>query len=348
MRDPRLSITIHDVARVAGVSIATVSRAFNNPKLLSAEARHAIDQAVKSLNYQPHAAARRLRGSKTNLVLVVVPSLNPYFLDIFAGAEAAAKVAGYAVLVGHSDRDVARERGYVEQVAAGRADGLILVTTVAGYDPDDIERMPPTVIALDLGAASDLPTVRIDHFAAARMITDYLLDIGHRRIAHILGAPGSSLTSHRHDGYMRALAERGIAFDPALSLPGDFTVDGGAAAAAAIVAMADPPTAVFAANDQSAIGALQYFKNAGWRVPEDISVVGFDDERLAAIASPALSTVHVPTYEIGRCAMQKMILLLSEQPIERDMILDAEVVVRRSATSRQLGPPDDAIRCLAG
>ena len=327
----RRSVTIHDVARVAGMSIATVSRAFNNPELLSPEARQAIENAVEVLNYRPHVAARRLRGSRTNLILVVVPSLNPYFLDIFAGAEDAAKAAGYGVLVGHSDRNLARERGYVEQVAAGRADGLILVTTVGGYDADDIRRMPPTVIALDVGEATDLPKVQIDHVAAAEMITNYLIDLGHHRIAHILGAAGSSLTSHRHDGFQRALARRGIPFDPALCLFGDFTVDGGAAAGAAIVAMADPPTAVFAANDQTAIGALQFFKSAGWRVPDDISVVGFDDERLAAIASPALSTVHVPTHQIGFCAIQQMMLLLSSQPIERDMILNADVVVRRSA-----------------
>lgn len=327
----RRSVTIHDVARVAGMSIATVSRAFNNPELLSPDARQAIENAVKVLNYRPHVAARRLRGSRTNLILVVVPSLNPYFIDIFAGAEDAAKAAGYGVLVGHSERNLARERGYVEQVAAGRADGLILVTTVGGYDADDIRRMPPTVIALDVGEETDLPKVQIDHVAAAEMITNYLIDLGHRRIAHILGAAGSSLTSHRLDGFQRALARRGIPFDPALCLPGDFTVDGGAAAGAAIVAMADPPTAVFAANDQTAIGALQYFKNVGWRVPDDISVVGFDDERLAAIASPALSTVHVPTHKIGFCAIQQMMLLLASQPIEPDMILDAEVVVRRSA-----------------
>jgi len=333
MHKPKRSVTIHDVARVAGVSIATVSRAFNNPELLSPDARGAIEQAVQVLNYRPHVAARRLRGSRTNLILVVVPSLNPYFLDIFAGAEDAAKAAGYGVLVGHSERVLSRERDFVEQVAAGRADGLILVTTVGGYDSDDIRRMPPAVIALDVGEANDLPKVQIDHVAAAEMITSYLIDLGHRRIAHILGAPGSSLTSHRLDGFGRALARRGIAYDPALCLPGDFTVDGGAAAAAAIVTMADPPTAVFAANDQTAIGALQFFKSVNWRVPEDISVVGFDDERLAAIASPALSTVHVPTYQIGFRAMQKMILLLASQPIEQDTILEAEVVVRRSAGS---------------
>lgn len=334
MRKARRSVTIHDVARVAGMSIATVSRAFNNPELLSPDARQAIENAVEVLNYRPHVAARRLRGSRTNLILVVVPSLNPYFLDIFAGAEDAAKAAGYGVLVGHSERNPARERDYVEQVAAGRADGLILVTTVGGYDADDIGRMPPTVIALDVNEETDLPKVQIDHVAAAEMITSYLIDLGHRRIAHIMGAAGSSLTAHRCDGFQRALARRGIPFDPELLLPGDFTVEGGAAAGAAIVSMNNPPTAVFAANDQTAIGALHHFKSVGWRIPDDISVVGFDDGRLAAMATPALSTVHVPTHQIGYRAIQQMMLLLSSQPIERDITLEAEVVVRRSA-----GPP---------
>jgi LacI family repressor for deo operon, udp, cdd, tsx, nupC, and nupG len=333
MNKARRTVTIHDVARVSGMSIATVSRAFNNPELLSPEARAAIDSAVAVLNYRPHVAARRLRGSRTNLILVVVPSLNPYFLDIFSGCEAAAKAAGYGVLVGHSERDLARERDYVDQVAAGRADGLILVTAVASYDADDISRMPPTVIALDVGEDTDLPKVRIDHVRAAEMMTNYLVDLGHRRIAHIMGPHGSSLTTHRRDGFARALAGRGIALDPALCLPGDFTVEAGAAAAAAIVSMEEPPTAVFAANDQTAIGAVQHFKSVGWRVPEDISVVGFDDGRLAAMASPALSTVHVPTYQIGFVAIEQLMLLLSSQAIERDLILEAELVVRRSAGS---------------
>lgn len=337
MRKP--TATIHDVARVAGLSIATVSRAFNNPELLSAEARSAIDSAVAVLNYRPHVAARRLRGSRTNLILVVVPSLNPYFLDIFAGAEAAARAAGYGVLVGHSERDPARERDFVEQVAAGRADGLILVTTVGGHDADELRRMPPTVIALDVSEDSDLPKVQIDHVRAAEMITHYLIDQGHARIAHILGAAGSSLTVHRRDGFVRALAQRGVAFDPALCLPGDFTAEGGAAAAAAIVAMAEPPTAVFAANDQTAIGAMSQFRSQGWRVPDDISVVGFDDGRLAAIATPALSTVHVPTWQIGFRAIEQLLLLLASQPIERDITLDAEVVVRRSAGPPRRHPP---------
>jgi len=339
MSKTRRTVTIHDVARVAGLSIATVSRAFNNPELLSPEARAAIDEAVAVLNYRPHVAARRLRGSRTNLILVVVPSLNPYFLDIFAGAEAAARAAGYGVLVGHSERDAARERDFVEQVAAGRADGLILVTTVGGYDDDDISRMPPTVIALDVHEETDLPKVQIDHVLAAEMITHYLIDQGHRRIAHIMGAAGSSLTTHRRDGFERALARRGVDFDPALCLPGDFTVEGGAAAGAAIVSMAAPPTAVFAANDQTAIGALQHFRSVGWRVPDDISVVGFDDGRLAAIASPALTTVHVPTHQIGFRAIEQLMLLLSSQPIERDILLEAEVVVRRSAGPPRRPPP---------
>lgn len=342
MRKATRSATIHDVARVAGMSIATVSRAFNNPELLSPDARRAVEQAVRQLNYLPHAAAQRLRGTRTNLVLVVVPSLNQYFLDIFAGAEDAAKAAGYGVLVGHSERDPDRERGYIEQVAAGRADGLILVTSIGNYDAEDIRRMPPTIIALDVGEANDLPKVQIDHVLAAEMITNYLLDLGHRRISYVRGAALSSLTIHREDGYRRALVARGVVYDESLCLPGDFTFEGGAAAATAIVNMKNPPTAVFAANDQTAIGALQYFKSVGWRVPDDISVVGFDDERLAAIASPALSTVHVPTHEIGFCAMQQMMLLFASQPIERDMILDTEVVVRRSAAPPRVRQPGDA------
>ena len=159
MTKTRRTLTIHCVVRVSCMSIATGSRAFNNPELLSPEARAAIDSAVAVLNYRPHVAARRLRGSRTNLILVVVPSLNPYFLDIFAGCEAAAKAAGYGVLVGHSERDLTRERDYAQQVAAGRADGLSPVPTVCRYYRDDPSLQPPKVNGLEVGTDPLTPKV---------------------------------------------------------------------------------------------------------------------------------------------------------------------------------------------
>ena len=161
--------TIWDVADEAGLSIATVSRALNNPGLLSKKTLDIVNAAVERLHYRPSLTAQNLRRARTNLILVAVPSLSPFFLDIFRGAEAAARQNGFSVLVGHTGRELARERLLMGQVDARRADGIIMVTSVDLAALCNAPPVPPAVVALDVNVGTDLPTVRVDHVAAARL-----------------------------------------------------------------------------------------------------------------------------------------------------------------------------------
>lgn len=337
MSRARSSVTIKDVARAAGLSIATVSRALNRPELLNEATLRVVNEAVARLDYRPSVVAKRLRGNRTNLILVVVPSLSPFFLDIFAGVEAVARRAGFSVLVGHTDRDAGRERLLVDQIGASRADGIILLTSVDLEALKVTDWMPPTIVALDVNIGVGLPSVRVDHVAGAEEATNFLLNLGHERVAHILGPERSGMTTHRLEGYQRALAAHGVRFDPRLCARGDFTVESGQAAVGALLALPRPPTAIFAANDQMAIGAIRELRRRGLDVPGDMSIFGFDDERMAALCDPPLSTVRIPTYDIGRNAMKQMLRLLDERGTAHDVVLGTELVVR--ATAAPLGRP---------
>lgn len=327
--------TIREVAAAVGLSIATISRAISNPSLVNAQTLEKVEKAIAELGYRPNLTARNLRYRETRLIMVVVPSLSPFFLEFFRGAEQAARETGYSVLVGHTGRDPMREVGFIHQVKSRRADGLVLVTsadlTALSLDVDDL---PPIVMALDINAGSGLPTVRVDHTAAAEMATKYLLDLGHRRIVHIAGPLRSGMATHRLEGYKAALEAHGVACDPQLCLQGDFTVESGEEAMEAFLANAPPPTAVFAANDEMAVGAIRVLRARGLKVPQDVSVLGFDDQRIAGIYDPPISTVRIPTFEIGYRSTLELAQLLSGQVIAPDIVLACELVVRDSTTAR--------------
>lgn len=323
--------TIKDVANAVGLSIATVSRALSNPSMLNAATLERVSRAIDELGYRPNLTARNLKTNETRLTMVVVPSLSPFFLEFFHGAEQAARERGYSVLVGHTDRDPDRERGFIDQVNSRRADGMVLVSSMdmatlsAGS-----HRLPPIVIALDIAPDTDLPNVRVDHAAAAAEATKHLLSLGHRRIAHIAGAAASPMTMHRLEGFQRALAAYGVPYDPQLCVQGAFTVESGEQAMEALLARTAAPTAVFAANDEMAIGAIRALRRAGLKVPQDVSVIGFDDQLIAALYEPPLSTVRIPTFEIGYLAMTKLIRMMAGERIEDSTVLPCQLVIRHS------------------
>jgi LacI family repressor for deo operon, udp, cdd, tsx, nupC, and nupG len=190
------------------------------------------------------------------------------------------------------------------------------------------------VIALDVSSETAFPTVRVDHVAAAAEATRYLIELGHRDIAHITGPAKSGMTAHRLQGYSMALEEAGIPFDPDLCFEGAFTVESGVAAVDRMLSGPRMPTAIFAANDQTAIGASQRLRQAGLRIPEDMSLIGFDDERMAALYDPPLSTVRIPTFDIGYEAMVQMLRILDGEVADRDVVFDTELTVRKSTAPR--------------
>jgi LacI family repressor for deo operon, udp, cdd, tsx, nupC, and nupG len=321
--------TIKDVARDLGLSVATVSRALTKPKMLRPATIARVREAVERLGYRPNLVAQNLKTRTTGIVYVIVPSLSPFFLEIFRGTERAAQEGGYSVVMGHTDRHPDREGEFFDQVACGRADGVLLVSTAEAEAIVNHKRqLPPTVVVLEAVEGQVFPTVRVDHRKAAMEATNHLIALGHRRIAHITGPARSPMANHRREGYLAALAAADIKAGEESCVPGEFTVASGEAAMASLLARPKPPTAVFSANDEMAIGAIRAIKSAGLRVPQDISIMGFDDQRIAGIYDPPLSTVHLPTFDLGYNAMVKLRCILAEESYEEELVLNTTLVQR--------------------
>lgn len=331
--------TIRDVALELGMSVATVSRALSRPELLRPQTRERVLAAVAALGYRPNLLARGLRRGRTHALLAIVPNLSPFFLEILAGIEEGAREAGFAVLLGNSGGDSQREAACFEQVATMRADGVILLTgsAPAAYTGGS-GRLPPLVAVLEQLPGHEVPVIRTDHRIGAQEATRHLIELGHERIAHITGIRHVPSTGQRLQGYRRALNVAKLSFVPELVRDGDFTMASGAAATDQLLDLAAPPTAVLCANDEMAFGAVQALHRRGLSVPDDISVVGFDDLNMAAFYNPPLTTVHIPRHEIGRRAAMQLIDLLAGRTVARQVTVPTRLIIRESTAAPRERP----------
>ncbi|HTY93364.1 MAG TPA: LacI family DNA-binding transcriptional regulator [Steroidobacteraceae bacterium] len=322
--------TIRDVARELGISVATVSRALSRPELLRRETRERVLAAVEALGYRPNLLARGLRRGRTHAILAIVPNLSPFFLEILAGLEEVARDAGFAVLLGSSGGDRKREEACFDQVANVRADGVVLMTgsAPASY-ARGLRQLPPLVAVLEKLPGHRVPVIRTDHRIGAMTATRHLIELGHRRIAHIAGVPIPS-TAQRLRGYREALAAAQLPDDARLVQTGNFTMPSGATAMQALLDLDSPPTAVLCGNDEMAFGAVQALHRRGLAVPRDVSIVGFDDLNMAAFYNPPLTTVRIPRHEIGRRAAAELIELLAGREVTREAVLPTRLVIRES------------------
>lgn len=330
-----MSATIYEVARAAGVSTATVSRALNGSGQVAERTRHRITEAIAALGYQPNHVARSLVLKATHTIAVLLPDItNPFFPALVKGVQLAADEQGYAVLLAHTGGDPAKEESYFQVLRGQHVDGVLLVGLVSA--PESLRGLVGhglPVVTLD--RPIDLPgsaTVRVDHKAGGRIATEHLLKLGHRRIAHIAGPMGLNVSQQRLDGYRRALLTQGWVFDERLVAHGDFSEDGGYRGIEELLRSHVRFTALFAANDLSAIGAMTALREHGLHVPDDVSVVGFDDIHLASYTSPKLTTIRQPIYDMGRAAATLLIEARRKEVSLNDktMIFAAELVVRES------------------
>jgi LacI family transcriptional regulator, repressor for deo operon, udp, cdd, tsx, nupC, and nupG len=333
-RNQQESVTIKEVARALDVSPSTVSRALSRPELLSEETRTRVLQAVAELGYQPNLIARGLRLKKTGLLFVIVPTLSPFFLEVFRGVERAARETGYNVLMGHTERDSARELVFLDQVSSQRADGIILVTSA---NQDELrarqKRIPPLVAALEKVSGIDVPSASVDHHKGAMDATNHLLALGHTRIAHIAGPDIQTIAQHRREGFREAILAADLDPDAYPIISGDYSTLLGENAMGELLTHNPPPTAVFAGNDEIAIGAIRTLKRVGLEVGRDVSVIGFDDQRIASLYEPALTTVRVPTEELGyQSALMLVKRLAGDEEIE-DLVLPTTLTIRGTTGS---------------
>ncbi|MED5617665.1 LacI family DNA-binding transcriptional regulator [Ideonella sp. BN130291] len=328
-------ITIKDVAQHAQVSVTTVSHVINGTRFVSEAARVRVQQAIDALNYVPSALARSLKSSRTHTVGMMIPnSSNPYFAEIIRGIEDTCFDAGFNVILCNSDDDPQKQATYVRVLTEKQIDGLIVLSSGGDLELLDTLRsthMPQVVVDREIDdLAADL--VEVNHEAGGYLATQHLLQLGHTRIACISGPQSLSSSRQRVEGYQRALREAGIAADPQLLRAADFTSAGGHQAMGSLLARKHQPSAVFASNDLMAIGAVCAAASAGFSIPEDISIVGFDDIALAAYSNPPLTTVVQPKHQTGELAAQLLLQRIADpaRPLQRE-ILQPSLCVRQSS-----------------
>jgi|DewCreStandDraft_1066081.scaffolds.fasta_scaffold00173_55 LacI family transcriptional regulator len=331
-RAPRLE----DVAREAGVSVSTASRALNGNPTVHPLLRQHVIAAARRVGYQPNALARGLRTHRTQTVGIVIPTIvNPHFTEAVQAAQDTLAVAGYATLVSNAARDPEAERRDLEVLCAGRVDGLVLAPTQVAAE--QLAALIPAglpVVLMDRrvpGAPWDW--VAVDVQAGAYAAVAHLAARGRRRIGFIAGPPGISTADDKLAGYQQALQAYGLPDDPALVAPGDYTEAGGRAATADLLTRRPPPDALIAANNLSALGMVLEVRRRGLRIPDDLALVGFDDTAWTALMQPGLTVVAQPVAVLGATAAKLLLARLGGQapPEPRHEMLPATLVVRGSS-----------------
>lgn len=328
---------IRKVAELAGVSVATVSRTLKMPERVSQVTRDRVLAAVEQAGYRPNLMAVQFRSRKTRNLVVLVPVIaNVFFARVISGIQEAAQAIDYRVLLCDTLGREEVEIAYAELVRAHQADGVIQLRAFNPFSDagPDSSCMPPMVNACEVLDVPPCPTVSLDNRAAAREMTEHLIALEHRRIGLIKGPQGSPLTRERIAGYEDALRAAGIASDPTLLCRGNFTLQAGYDAAGQLLDRPDRPTAIFCENDEMAIGAIKRIRETGLRVPQDISVAGFDDIPFAAFCDPPLTTIAQPAEAFGRHAVEMLVAQFERQPLEAThLVLPHQLVVRGSTAA---------------
>ncbi|WP_329047056.1 LacI family transcriptional regulator [Amycolatopsis sp. NBC_01488] len=329
---PSSRVTIRDVAAHAGVSVATVSKVINERYGVSAATLAKVRAVIEELGYEASLVAQSLRNHRTNVIGILVADLEPFSTELLKGAADAIRGSGFELVVysagGRTGDPVGWEKRYLSRLSGTLVDGAVLVTPAVS-----LEAVPGTpVVAVDPHTGpSHLPTIDSDNLRGAQLATEHLLDLGHRRIAFLAGRPDLESASLRKAGYLRALEAAGVPADESLIRIGAYDPEVSAASAHDLLTGPDRPTAVFAANDISAIATVGAARELGLSVPDDLSVVGFDNVPESALCSPPLTTVDQPIREMGHRAISMLIALINGDEVGRTHVtLDTGLVVRSS------------------
>lgn len=335
----RQRATIHDVARAAGVSIGTVSLAMSDNPSVADATKERVREAAALLNYRPSAVGRALQARRTNAVGVVVPHSSQhvfshlYFMEVLSGISEVLNRAGLTLVLSTAPSEEDEEAAYLKILRSQQVDGVILASA-ALHDRNvaQLKGSPyPFAFIGRYPLDPEVAAVGIDDVGSAREVVQHLLAHGHTRIAHISGPSGHLSAMDRQEGYRQALTEAGIEVREEYLLEGDYSEQAGRRGIEDLIALPDPPTALFAANDETAVGALSALRSAGIQAGPDFPVVGFDDVVLARLVTPGLTTMRQPMHSLGVAAAQLLLRLLNEQtPDALQTQLPTELVVRES------------------
>ena len=338
-------VTIKDVACEANMSVATVSRVLNDSGPVSDETKKLIREVAGRMRYVPHSGARSLITSKTETIGVLLPDLyGEFFSEVIRGMDDTAQKNGFHLLI---SRAYADRHGIETAMKAmrGRVDGVVAMSP--DLDENSLLNLPstiPVVLLCSVPRGYEIDSLTIQNSRGAREMVAHLVGLGHRRIAIIKGAARNYDAAERLRGYRTALKDAGIAPDPALERDGDFTEAAGYSAAVELLELEDRPTAIFAANDSMAIGALSALRESGVDIPGEMAVAGFDDIPLARYMDPPLSSVHVPICELGARAVELLLhgITHKNDHQRRRERVSTELVIRRSTSAQPAERPPPA------
>ncbi len=328
--------TISDVAKRAGVSTMTVSRVINNSGYISQETRERVEKALAELDYVPNALARSLRFKQTKTIALVITDItNPFFTTLARGVEDVASEQGFSVIFCNTDESETDESEYMSVLLQKQVDGVLLVPACGASESVALlqTRAVPVVVLDRRISGVQVDTVRCDSEKGAYELVQHLLALGHRRIGVLSGPADVSTATDRVLGYRRALHDAGLTVDPRLILHDEFNEAGGYAMTRRVLATTPRPTAFFAGNNFIAMGALHALRDAGLGVPQDISLVAFDDIPVAFIMDPFLTVMAQPAYDMGKRATELLLArLVGEGAAEpQEVILPTQLIVRRSS-----------------
>lgn len=331
-----MTVTIYDVAREAGVSMATVSRVVNKNQNVKHQTKLKVDEAIEKLGYRPNAVARGLASKKTTTVGVVIPDIsNLNYAGVTRGIDDIADMyGGYNIILSNSDKSQERELSVIETLLMKQVDGVLFLGGVISEEHVLAfqKAKVPVVLCGTTDGKQQFPSVDIDHAAAAYDAVQLLTKHNHTRIAMITCPLQDPSTGYaRFAGYKKALENANLPFDESLVRTGKYTYDSGIEAMKYFLSLPERPTAVFAANDEMAVGAIHGIQDAGLNVPGDISVISVDNGKIASMVRPLLTSVGLPLYDIGAVSMRLLTKMMKNEKIESyNITLSHELMIRNS------------------
>lgn len=330
--------TMKDIARLAGVSTSTVSHVINKSRFVSDEIAERVNNAAQQLNYAPSALARSLKMNRTKTIgMLVTTSTNPFFGEVVKGVERSCYHKGYNLILCNTEGDNQRMKASINTLLQKRVDGLLLMcSTLEGERLDVFDRYPDIpVVVMDWGPilfASD--KIQDNSLQGGYMAAKHLIECGHREIGCITGPLIRHQAQMRYEGYKRALAEAGLGIHPDWIIESDFECEGGYQAFEKLYERGKLPSALFVCNDMMAMGVIQAASQRGLRVPDDLSLIGYDDVHIAKFMTPALTTIHQPKYRLGKAAVDTLLYRLENPDTTAQVVqLEPTLVVRSSVCS---------------
>lgn len=326
--------TIHDVAKLAGVSIATVSRVINSPDNVRAVTREKVLVAMSKCNYKYNALARGFVTKRSNTIGLIIPNINnPVFADSTLGVQEYADRKNLKVILGNSNYKYAQEENLVNVLREGQVDGLIITTTNIKGEllKTLVDDKFPFVLLFSTVKSGPFSAVGVDNYRGGYLATEHLVSLEHKRIGMVAGSFSMTDRSfHRWHGYKRCLRDHNIAYDKKLVIQTDYSLSGGCESIKQILDQQSPPTAVFCSNDYIALGAIKGAREAGLILPEELSIVGFDDMQTASYMIPPLTTIRQPAYDMGKRAAELLVQLIEKKSKPVQDMMTTTLIVRES------------------